>query len=410
MSEKKSFDLKSTLMSFRSLATRNAILAILLNITNQFTNNMRTGFRGLVGDSIGLSSTAIGLAFSIFTIAAMLMRTPSGAVADNKRDKIKYILAGAFVVKALIFAAFSLVKTPAMFYAVYIVDGAVYSFIGTLVPVILACSVDRKAMGSAYALYMGLMQICISPARSTAVSMFNNGGQTQVALFTAALSLVSVVVALSLDGSKLYIKKAAKSGEAAPKKKGLLSGLNMAMLPLALCCGLCIFPNTVDGNFTVLFAESENFDYLGTLTLGQSIYGVMSIVSGFLCDLVSPALLIVISLIGMTVGFSMMGLATTSSMFCIGILIYQVTRYWNSPFKIIGMKAVANSEQGSFQATMLLVTDIVTIFASTIAGIVADAMGYTGAYILTAGVLIANLIIFLVLKKSGKIDERATVE
>ena len=112
----------------------------------------------------------------------------------------------------------------------------------------------------------------------------------------------------------------------------------------------------------------------------------------------------------MTVGFSMMGLATTSSMFCIGILIYQVTRYWNSPFKIIGMKAVANSEQGSFQATMLLVTDIVTIFASTIAGIVADAMGYTGAYILTAGVLIANLIIFLVFKKSGKINERATAE
>ncbi len=410
MSEKKSFDLKSTLLSFRSLATRNAILAILLNITNQFTNNMRTGFRGLVGNSIGLSSTAIGLAFSIFTIAAMLMRTPSGAVADNKRDHIKYILAGGFVLKALIFAAFSLVKTPAMFYAVYIIDGAVYSFITTLVPVILACSVDRKAMGSAYALYMGLMQICISPARSLSVSMFNNGGQTQVALFTAGLSLVSVIVALSLDGSKLYIKKASKSGEASGKKKGILSGLNIAMLPLAICCGLCIFPNTVDGNFTVLFAESESFDYLGTLTLGQSIYGVMSIVSGFLCDIVSPALLIVISLIGMTVGFSMMGLATTSSMFCIGILIYQVTRYWNSPFKIIGMKAVANSEQGSFQATMLLVTDIVTIFASTIAGMVADAMGYTGAYILTAGVLIVNLIIFLVLKKSGKIDERATVE
>ena len=127
MAESKKIDFKGTLNGLKSLATRNAVLAILLNITNQYTNNMRTSFRSLIGHSIGLSGTAIGLAFSIFTIAAMFMRTPSGAVADNKRDKIKYILAGGFVVKAVVFAAFAFVKTPAMYYAVYIVDGALYS-------------------------------------------------------------------------------------------------------------------------------------------------------------------------------------------------------------------------------------------------------------------------------------------
>ncbi|WP_320957703.1 MFS transporter [Enterocloster asparagiformis] len=410
MAESKKIDLKGTLNGLKSLATRNAVLAILLNITNQYTNNMRTSFRSLIGNSIGLSGTAIGLAFSIFTIAAMLMRTPSGAVADNKRDKIKYILAGGFVAKAVVFAAFAFVKTPAMYYAVYIIDGALYSFITTLVPVILACSVDRKAMGSAYALYMGLMQVAISTARSFSVSIFNTEGQTTVALITAALSLTSVMVALCLDGSKLYVKRAAKKEGVPVKKKGILAGLNMAMLPLAICCGLCIFPNTIDGNFTVLRAEAANFEYLGALTLGQTIYGVMSIVTGFLCDIVSPAILIIISLVGMIAGFGLMGIAATSTTFCTGIMIYQICRYWNSPFKIIGMKAVANSEQGSFQATMLLVTDVVTIFASTLAGMVADAMGYSGAYLLTVGVLAVNLILFLALKKSGKINERATVD
>lgn len=412
MAESKKMDLKGTLNGLKSLATRNAVLAILLNITNQYTNNMRTSFRSLIGNSIGLSGTAIGLAFSIFTIAAMLMRTPSGAVADNKRDKIKYILAGGFVAKAAVFMAFAFVKTPAMYYAVYIIDGALYSFITTLVPVILACSVDRKAMGSAYALYMGLMQVAISTARSFSVSIFNTKGQTMVALITAALSLTSVVVALCLDGSKLYIKKAPqKGGTPAPaKKRGILSGLNVAMLPLAVCCGLCIFPNTIDGNFTVLRAEAANFEYLSALTLGQTIYGIMSIVTGFLCDIVSPAILIVISLAGMIAGFGLMGVATTSASFCAGIMIYQICRYWNSPFKIIGMKAVANSDQGSFQATMLLVTDVVTIFASTLAGMVADAVGYSGAYLLTVGVLAVNLVLFLSLKKSGKINERATID
>lgn len=412
MTESKKFDPKGTLMGFKSLATRNAILAILLNITNQYTNNMRTSFRAMVGNSIGLSGTAIGLAFSIFTIAAMLMRTPSGAVADNKRDKIKYILAGGFIAKAIVFAMFAFIKTPAMYYAVYIIDGAIYSFITTLVPVILACSVDRKAMGSAYALYMGLMQVAISTARSFSVSIFNTKGQTTVAFITAALSLTSVVVALCLDGSKLYVKRGPAKGDASSPagKRGILSGLNMAMLPLAICCGLCIFPNTIDGNFTVLRAEAANFEYLGALTLGQTIYGVMSIVTGFLCDIVSPAILIIISLAGMIAGFGLMGVATTSGSFCAGIMIYQICRYWNSPFKIIGMKAVSNSEQGSFQATMLLVTDVVTIFASTIAGMVADAMGYSGAYLLTVGVLVVNLVLFLLLKKSGKINEKSSVE
>ena len=131
---------------------------------------------------------------------------------------------------------------------------------------------------------------------------------------------------------------------------------------------------------------------------------------GFLCDIVSPAILIIISLAGMIAGFGLMGVATTSGSFCAGIMIYQICRYWNSPFKIIGMKAVSNSEQGSFQATMLLVTDVVTIFASTIAGMVADAMGYSGAYLLTVGVLVVNLVLFLLLKKSGKINEKSSVE
>ena len=48
MTESKKFDPKGTLMGFKSLATRNAILAILLNITNQYTNNMRTSFRAMV--------------------------------------------------------------------------------------------------------------------------------------------------------------------------------------------------------------------------------------------------------------------------------------------------------------------------------------------------------------------------
>lgn len=405
------FDLRTTLSGFKTILSRNAILAIVINVSNQYTNNIRTGFRPLLGDSIGMSGTAIGLAFSIFTIAAMLMRTPTGAIADTRRDKIKYILAGGFVAKAVVFSLFAFVKTPVMYYAVYIIDGAVYSFISTIVPVILAVSVDRKAMGSAYAIYMGLMQIACASARPLGISLFNNQGQSTVAFAAAGLSLISVVLALSLDGKKLYIKHTSQAaGEQPKKKRGIISGLNMAMLPLALCCGLCIFPNTVDGTFTPLLGEANNFTYTHALTIGGSIYGVMSILSGFLCDFISPALLIVISLVGMIGGFTLMGTATTSAVFCVGIMLYQVTRFWNSPFKIIGMKAVANKDQGSFQATMLLMTDVVTIFASTVAGVVADAFGYSGAYYLTSGVLVATLVIFLVLKKSGKINERATAE
>ncbi len=401
MSNTQKFNWAETLNGLKSLTSRNAILAILLNITNQYTNNMRIGFRAMIGSSIGLTGTVIGLAFSLYSIAGLFMRTPAGSIGDQKRDKIKYILAFAFVLKAIIFALFAFVKSSSAFYIVYILDGAVYAFITTLIPVILACSVDKKAMGSAYALYMGLMQIAIASARSNAASIFNSNGQAAVSFITAGLSLTSVICALCLDSKQLSL--GSKPKQASEKKKGILSGLNMAMLPLAVCCGLCIFPFTVDGNFTVLFAESEGYDYLNALTLGQTIFGFTSILSGFLCDLMNPVILIVISLVGMILGFGMMGIATTSMTFCAGIIVYQVCRYWNTPFKIVGMKAVSSSEQGSFQATMLLVTDLVAVFASTIAGVAADQMGYSGVFLLTSGVLAINLILFLFLKKSGKI-------
>ena len=122
-------------------------------------------------------------------------------------------------------------------------------------------------MGSAYAIYMGLMQIATASSKSTGISIFNNQGQTRVALTTAALSLISVVLALCLDSTKLSVKTPGNAPTA--KKKGILSGLNVAMLPLAICCGLCIFPNTVDGNFTALMAECHPFLYTVLVVSGS---------------------------------------------------------------------------------------------------------------------------------------------
>lgn len=399
--EKQKFNWAEFAKALRSLWARNPILIIIIYSLNQYGNNMKNGFRTLVGvKDVGLTPSLIGFALSVFMITGLLARAPSGAIADTMRSRLKALLAAAFVLKGVCWLGFTVVHTAPEYYALFCADAVIWSFTGTILPALLAVSIDRRAMGSGLALMMGICNIVVASARSVGISLYNEHGILAATLVAGATGLATAVVAMLLDTSKLKDDGAPQKGPAPQKKKGLFAGLSVQMLPFALVAAMPIVLFNAESNFFQVYAESSGFEYLSATTFGGTIYGILSIAVGFLCDIINPALLIVIALIGQAAAPLIWANATSSAMLGVGIVIYYSTRYFGTAFRVLGMKAVSRAEQGAMSATLLLCNDLFSVCCTSVLGVAITNVGYKSTFDGLFVWQILAVVLFVVLDKT----------
>lgn len=401
MGTKQSFSevLKGYWQGLKSLKTRNAVIIIAVYALNQYANNMKNGFRTLMGSQeIGLSTTVVGAAVSVFLFAAMIIRTPAGSITDQLRGKLKMIISGALALKAIVWCGFLIVSNAVGYYVLFAVDGALWGFLGTALPALLAMSLDRRAMGSGYALMFGLTSIVCSSSRSVGNSLFTNHGTGTAVLACGVVAVISALAVLLLDGSKFFETSPKAANDS--KKKGLLSGLSISMLPMTILAGFAGVVMYFEQNFIQIYAAEMQFDYLAAQTAGQAAQGTIALFTGVLCDLLSPSLVLIIALLGQFATPLIYSFAATSELFSLGLFIGIATRFYSATFRILGMKTVARSEQGAFSATLLFCNDIVSICSSTVLGACATAFGYHNSFIGMAVWQGLVLVAFIVLNQT----------
>ena len=401
------FSWKEVGSGFKSILSRNALLIMGFYILNMYSTYFKNGFRSLlVLDEVGLAPTGLGVLVSFFLIIGLVTRTPAGNFVDRKQDKIKTILIAVAILKALSCLLYTYLNNTVGMWISFFFDGVVWSFVGVASPAVLAKSVDKRAMGSAYAIFEGGMAVITASARPLGATLFNEYGSRLPAWIAFGIQIVSVLFVIFMDGSKfaknvsdIKEKIADKAEEKAPKatpgKKAFL-GLSMVALPLALLNGAQYIMYNMESNFCADFANTMNFNYLGPATLGGTIFGILSIVVGFLCDFMNQALLIIIAFTGQAVAPCMLASATTQSMFGAGLMIYFLTRYYTMPLKILAMKKVPASDQGIVAGTILFCQDAFSIIATTLCGALIDKIGYSGTFnsLSVLGVLL--LVVFII--------------
>lgn len=379
---KEKFNLKSFLMGFKTILTKNGILIILLYICNQFGNDMKSGFRSFVGTDIGLTATVIGVAGSFYTLSSFFFRAPGGALTDKYREKLKYVLAFGFILKALAWQGFSIVNNDIGYYIVFLLDGIFFSFFLTALPAMLALTVDRKVMGSSYAIMTGLCSVAVSSARSLGISLYNVHGVKTAAMLSAVPCIIGAVLSLFLDCSQFLNRTEEKPAQASEKKeRKLIPGVCTRMLPLCLVAGMPILILNGQTSFFNIYAKDMGFNYLGAQTSAKAIQGVLNIAIGFICDIVSPALLTGIALLGQAVAPLMWGLGTTDGMICASMFVYFITRYYMTSARIMGLKYISRKEQGAFSGTIGLCNDLVSIVGQPILGAAIAAFGYKAGFV-----------------------------
>lgn len=399
------FSWKELGSGFKTIFSRNALLIMGFYTLNMYSTYFKNGFRSLlVLDEIGLPATILGMLTSFFLIIGLVTRTPAGNIVDKKQDNIKKLLIIASSLKALSCLLYTYLNNDIGVWLSFFFDGVVWSFVGVASPALLAKSVDKKAMGSAYAIFEGGMTVITASARPLGAALFTNFGSSLIPAWIAfGIQAVSIIFVLFMDGSKfkqnideIRTKVNEKTHhEKASKHKSFL-GLSMIALPLALINGAQYIMYNMEANFCPDYANTMGFDYLGPATLGGTVFGVLSIVVGFACDFMNPAVLIIISFIGQAIAPILLGMADTQNMFSIALLIYFFTRYYTMPLKILAMKRAPASEQGAVAGTILFGQDLFSIIATTLCGALIDSIGYSGTFYGLGGLGTALLIVFII--------------
>ena len=362
----------------KSLLSANALLIILFNSTNQYGNTMVSGIMGRYAlEVLNISTVTVGVCASLYSLGGLLFRAPSGKLVD--RTDPRRILMYALTAKLLVFIGYVLIppENALVFGLVRFVHGVTWSFIGVCGPAMLAIYVDRAAIGSAYALFLGIQQIIVSSAKAASISLMDNCGAATAFLVCAAetlLPMLLVSLMRPIDRRPEVRGKAVHaSGGASRKTRGFIC---WPLVPLCLISSLPMMTYAAESNFLPALCEMRELEYLGTLTAATGLSGVISVLVGILCDIVNPYALCILTLLFNGLGLFLIGGAETSTEMGIALLLYYgLGKSFNAPFTVMGMKSIRPEEAGSFSGTNLLIDDLFTLLAGSVAGLIGGMYG-----------------------------------
>ena len=170
-------------MKFSEIFTKNLIIFMIVHFLSDCSNNMITAFINMGAKAAGISAAAIGLAASTYSIAALLMRMPAGNMTTTQKKRLLVI--GVIVFRYL--TSFLLgtlgMSSSTMFIIFRTINGLGWSIAGVVIPAIEATLLDKRAMGTTYAVYTALSAFAKGMVRSLGVSVYQSSGIVTSAFF-----------------------------------------------------------------------------------------------------------------------------------------------------------------------------------------------------------------------------------
>lgn len=392
---------------FKTLLSRNAIVVVLFNIAYQYSTTMKNGFRPLVVKEVcALPVSYVTTMITVFSLTAFIFNVPIGSIVDRKRGALKKVMIAVNLARAVIYLfGYGMVSSKMLCYLVYFLDGIVFCFCSIMAPAMMAISVDRKAMGSAYAVFNGLTAIVVASSKSLGVSLFRDHGQFAAALATTGVAILAVVILSFLDGEKLSDtlrkEQASLAAEERNQRKSgkgigmLVAGFSLKALPIALCIGLGSIEDNVASAYTALLAFERNFDYLSAQTLIASFSGIITMVIGVICDIINPMILVFLALAGKIVGSMLIATASTNRLFIAGLCCIMLTDFFPTVLRISAAKTFYYRDQGSLNSTIQLLMNICMMIGVFPAGFLAGKYGYGAAFVYDAASSMAGVFAYI---------------
>ncbi len=376
------------------LTSRLFWIAFLIQIVYTIGNVCVKQTVTLQANNLGLSASVIGIIASLYTVVAMLCRTPFGNAMD-RMDK-KKVLMVTFAARALVFVGFGLCSGVTVFVILRFLHGALFGMGHIAMMIVLAVGGNRKNLGAALGLLTLLPKLISSYTTSIALTICDTVGTNAACYAGAVCNVICIVLCLALTFPK---KEQPESKKAEKKAHGLSAYLNYYAIPLILITTFTSVPSLFVDNYMVLYGEavpemaeaarSYLTSYMWWMGIGAFIAGYAFDKVGFK---VSTYPCVIMSIAAqMMLGFSsnptvLAASAILCGLACGGVSVTVRTHAVNeSP---VSVAALTVATTGVFQ-------DLSSLLGASMGGFLIDGLGYISTFrIITVFPVIALIMMF----------------
>ena len=375
---------------------RNFWICVLINIINKMGRSCASQPIKLLGNSIGMAASLIGLATSCYYICSMLIRSPFGTLLDKLQKK--KVLTAAFLIQGGSFLLYMVVDTPAMFFIAKAIEGFGFGMAHMAMTAIVASTSSKKAMGSALGLLSMLPFVLASLSNYITLQVRTMFGEKYSFIGAAACVAVCILLSwlLRFEKSEAEVKEV---HQVSKKERARL--ISFYALPTALVMIAVIIPTLLSDNFLAIYGETAGLPfYAAFLSVYMVANGISSGVVGFFRDKFGTKATVYPVIISGIVGTAILGFSTNQILWTISSVLMGIAG--GGMLIICRAQAVLNSPKSEISlaiATNVLVMDAASIVINPLGGAIADTLGYANLFKIAAVLPMLALIVTIVFFK-----------
>ena len=351
----------NTLKLLKDNLSLELILVIALFVTDSWGYQMYNAIQTKYAvNTLTIGAAVIGVIGSLYLFSGLIFRLPSSNLMY--RVNLRVLLITCFVIKAAVYAltAFVPVESVVLYGLLRCIYALCWSFMGVALPAMLSISVDKRLIGTAFALYSGLSGMLISPAAPLSVTLLGKIG-SKAFFVIAALTIVPIILAMFVRDDKFRAKMAddvqdSKNSAGAPKRKSKFE-FKWAFLPICIFASLPLWTWSMYNDFLHIHAENVGFVYLTAFGMATAIGGAMNLIGGILCDIINPGIVAIVQCILWGAAMFLIGGANANTNMYPIFIMYGLGIGALGCIRIACMKAVSPKDRINMSGTYSLSND-----------------------------------------------------
>ena len=372
---------KAYLHNCKRLISKNFILLMLIQICNNFSQTMDTQLFTMLGQSVGMTATAIALMATIYSVAAMCARPFSGRLTD--RFSVKFWLSTVLILRMATLLAQGFSPTGDILTFTRALNGIMFCCITTATVATTTIVVGREMMATGMGLINAIPALLVSGAPAIGVAIFQAYSPATSYVVAAASCIPAVVFVQFLTVKKPEKKSEISAGSTnseQPKKKFDINNyicikalpvcfITYCIVSLLFACSILVVPMSIENglkNVAIFFTTYSLFKAVG------------GIAGGMLGDLLSAKKIIVPALILDAVCSVLLANGVTDVAVGVAGALFAIAYQGVMPVTKKTAALLAPPQQrGAAISTNLLMIDIAGITGSLIPGLLNAAFGYS---------------------------------
>ena len=377
-------------IQLKDIFNRNLILILIIQVLSDSSNNWANAFINMGAKAAGVGVGAIGIAASVYTVAALIMRMPAGTMADS--DKKKIALIGAIVVRTiciLFLGTFGIMGNTN-----FVIARALYGFgwclVGIILPAVVAMMMDKKVMGTTYAFLTVAQSLAKNYSKAGGVKVYQTFGMVPALLCAAGFAVLAIILICFLDFNDERIIKATSK-----KKKSGLKALNLKYMPVCFMMSLVVLAWTAHNQYNNVIAADRGIDIASILVITGTIASVIGFVTNALCDFIHPKWVLFFLYVCLGAGMFLTGHAYTYGAFMAAEILCTIGSSYSKIISIYLFKNCDQTQKGSVHATNYFSTDILSIIAGAALGGLMSMFDYQRSYDIIAVFTIVVAVLFI---------------